>query len=131
MARTEGQWNKGIGFITPNDNIPVLLKNTYLNFGGNTIGDLGFGIRNNAGVMQFKNEVGAWTDFGAGGGGSGMFVEVPIGTVNSSNQSFTVTVVPKFIITDTGIYIENFGYTRSLFAITMDLFPNTFIRAYS
>lgn len=131
MARTEGQWLKGIGYISPADNVPVLLRNTYLNFGGLTIGDLGFGIRNNLGVMQYKNEAGAWTDFSAGGGGSGMFVETPVGTVNSSNLIFTVTVVPKFILTDTGIYIENFGYTRSVLTITMDLFPNFFIRAYS
>ncbi len=130
MSRTEGQWIKGIGFISPNENIPILLRNSYLNFGGSVIGDAGYGFRDNGGIMQYKNLSGAWTDFSAGGG-SGMFVEIPTGTVNSSNLNFTVTVVPKFIITDTGIYIENFGYTRSGFNITMDLFPNTFIRAYS
>jgi len=130
MSRTEGQWIKGIGFISPNENIPVLLRNSYLNFGGSVIGDAGYGFRDNGGIMQYKNAAGAWTDFSAGGG-SGMFVETPSGTVNSSNLNFTVTVVPKFIITDSGIYIEGFGYSRSGLNITMDLFPNTFIRAYS
>lgn len=64
-------------------------------------------------------------------GGGGMNVETPIGSVNSSNVTFTVTVAPKFIVTDTGFYIEGFGYSRATLTITMDLSPNLFIRAYS
>lgn len=131
MSRTEGQWFKGIGYISPSEDIPVLLKNTYLNFGGNAIGAAGYGIRDNGGIMEFKNSGGSWAGLGTGGGGSGMFVETPIGTVNSSNLVFTVTVVPKFVIADNNIYHEGRGYTRSLLQITMDTFPNDFIRAYS
>lgn len=66
--RTEGQWNKGISYITPNDDVPVLLRNTYLNFGGSVIGATGYGFRDNAGVMEVKNSGGAWTVFGSGVG---------------------------------------------------------------
>jgi len=68
MARTESQWKKGIGFISPNEDVPVLMRNTYLNFGGSTVGETGYGFRDNAGVMEVKNSGGAWAVFGAGGG---------------------------------------------------------------
>ena len=60
MARTEGQWQKGISFISPSEDVPVLLKNTYLNFGGDTIGDSGYGIRDNAGTIEIKSFGGSW-----------------------------------------------------------------------
>lgn len=68
MARTEGQWQKGIGLITPSENVPILLLNSYLNFGGSLIGASGYGFRDNGGIMEVKNAGGAWTVFGAGGG---------------------------------------------------------------
>lgn len=39
----------------------------YLNF-GTIVGTTGYGFRDNAGVMQFKNSGGAWSNFGTGGG---------------------------------------------------------------
>ncbi len=39
----------------------------YLNF-GTTAGSGGYGIRDNAGTMQFKNSAGSWTAFGSGSG---------------------------------------------------------------
>lgn len=68
MARTEGQWQKGISLITPSENVPILLRNDYLNFGGDLIGETGYGFRDNAGVMQVKDSGGSWANFGAGGG---------------------------------------------------------------
>ena len=67
MARTEGQWKKNSTYLTPNDNIPVVLKNDYLNFGGFIPGDIGFGIRNNAGVIEMKNAGGSWAPASAAG----------------------------------------------------------------
>lgn len=61
----------------------------------------------------------------------GMVQETPTGTVNGTNVTFTVTVAPKFIVTDTGFYIAGFGYTLATLTVTMDLAPNSFIRAYS
>jgi hypothetical protein len=47
----------------------VLPASEYVNFGG-TLGAGGYGIRDNAGTMQFCNSGGAWTAMGAGGGAS-------------------------------------------------------------
>lgn len=70
MSRTEGQWKKGIGLITPSEDVPVLLLNSYLNFGGVTVGEDGYGFRDNAGNIQFKNSGGSWANLGSGGGSS-------------------------------------------------------------
>ena len=83
-----------------------------------------------AGVNATDNAETDSTDITIAGGG-GMIVETPAGTINGSNVTFTVTVAPKFIVTDTGFYIEGFGYSRATLTITMDLGPNLFIRAYS
>lgn len=42
---------------------------TYLNF-GSTVGATGYGIRDNVGTMEFKNNNGAWTGIGSASGGS-------------------------------------------------------------
>jgi len=42
----------------------------YINF-GTTKGTGGYGLRDNAGTLQFKNSGGDWADLGSGGGGSG------------------------------------------------------------
>lgn len=47
------------GLLTP--------ANSYHNF-GTTYGSTGYGIRDNAGTMEFKNSAGSWTAFGSGGG---------------------------------------------------------------
>jgi hypothetical protein len=69
--------------------------------------------------------------FTSTGGGGGMNVETPTGTVNGTNVTFVFTVAPKFIVTDTGFYIAGFGYSMPVLTATMDLAPNTFIRGYS
>ncbi len=47
-----------------------LEDNEYINFGGSGIGAAGFGIRDNAGAMEFKCEGGEWTTMsGVSGGG--------------------------------------------------------------
>lgn len=77
---------------------------------------------------NFLRGDGTWATPAAGGG---MVQETPTGTVNGTNVTFTVTVAPKFIVTDTGFYIAGFGFSLATLTITMDLAPNTFIRAYS
>lgn len=74
MSRTEGQWKKGVGLITPSEDVPILLLNSYLNFGGTLIGESGYGIRDNDGTLQFKNSGGSWANLGSGGSGSGDFL---------------------------------------------------------
>jgi hypothetical protein len=58
-------------------------------------------------------------------------VETPTGTVNSVNASFTVTAIPKWIVSDGTTYYENAGYTRSSLNITMDIPPSSYIRSIS
>lgn len=74
MARTDGIWevgSDGTYIRTPNDGYNVLINGTnrYLNF-NTLVGSTGYGIRDNAGVMEFKNSGGAWTPLGGGGGGA-------------------------------------------------------------
>lgn len=63
-----GQWVE----LVWNEGRDILIQGTnrYLNF-GNTSGSGGYGFRDNAGNMEFKDSSGSWTDFGAGGGGGG------------------------------------------------------------
>lgn len=90
------------------------------------------------GQVMIKQADGSWAP-GAATGGSGLNQEIPSGTVNGTNVTFTVTVAPKFIITDTGTYINTAvmqnpgmaGFSLSGLTVTMDLAPNFFLVAYS
>ena len=60
----------GIGTAYPNHLLDVagnigLATNAYLNW-GTTDGSTGYGIRDNSGTMQYKNNAGSWQDFGSG-----------------------------------------------------------------
>ena len=60
----------GIGTASPNHLLDVagnigLATNAYLNW-GTTDGSTGYGIRDNSGTMQYKNNAGSWQDFGSG-----------------------------------------------------------------
>ena len=65
MARTDTPWEMGddetyIKTIAPlGYNILINGLNKYLNF-NNLVGSSGYGIRDNSGVMEFKNSGGAW-----------------------------------------------------------------------
>lgn len=68
---TPSFWRKsGTTIQTVGSGFDVLLTgaNRHINF-GTVAGDSGYGFRDHAGTMQFKNNAGAWTDFGSGGGG--------------------------------------------------------------
>jgi len=56
-------------------NLLLFGASRYLNFGTAT-SSAGYGIRDNAGVMQFKNNGGAWTNIGASSGAS-----IPAGAI--------------------------------------------------
>lgn len=51
-----------------NYQLAIYGANGYLNF-NTTLGSGGYGFRDNAGTMEFKNSGGSWAAFGAGGGG--------------------------------------------------------------
>ena len=74
MARTNNLWKTGPGGTYIQTIAPagydILINGTskYLNF--NTIvGSSGYGFRDNAGSMEFKNSGGDWAGIGSGGGG--------------------------------------------------------------
>ncbi len=56
----------------------------------------------------------------SGGGGSGVNVEVPTGTVDGSNTTFTVINTPKFVVIDGMTRRATKGYTYSVGTITVD-----------
>lgn len=85
--------NVGINTTGPNHKLDVngntgIVAGGYLNF-GSTDGSSGYGIRDNAGVIEYKGSGGSWSAVGGGGGG---------GTVTSVGLSlpaqFNVTVSP-------------------------------------
>lgn len=65
----------------------------------------------------------------ATGGGSSITVVTPTGTVNASNDTFTVASEPKWVVADGATYFDGAGYSYSGGTITMDLPPSNFIRA--
>lgn len=75
MARTHDVWQTGIGGTYIETTSPagynLLINGTskYFNF-NTTVGSTGYGIRDNAGTIEFKNSGGAWTGIGSGGGGT-------------------------------------------------------------
>jgi hypothetical protein len=96
---TDGQYNIAIGydidpltasgdyqFVIGNATYPFLRgdmsiyalaiygANGYLNF-NTTLGETGYGIRDNAGNMEYKDSGGSWTTMSGAGGGGGLFSE--------------------------------------------------------
>jgi len=58
-----------------------------------------------------------------------VITEIPSGSVNSSNVTFTVTDFPTMIVADGTTYFENDGYTIDGFTVTMDNPPTQYIRS--
>lgn len=76
-ARTDALWDypNGSNYMKPNGSaagldILIFGTNKYLNWGA-VSGVNGYGIRDNGGVMEFKNSGGSWVGLGTGGGGAG------------------------------------------------------------
>jgi hypothetical protein len=74
---------------------------TYHNW-GSTNGTLGYGFRDNAGVMEFKNSGGAWTVFNTGGGGS---IDGS-GTANKVTKWTDADTITDSTATDDGTYFK-------------------------
>lgn len=64
--------------------------------------------------------------------GSGFTRETPGGAVDSSNQVFTVTHEPNYVVVDGATYFDGAGYTYAALTITMDsnIIPTQYIRSY-
>lgn len=72
---------------------------------------------------------GSGVEYQITGGGGGITVEIPTGTVNSSNQNFGVSDEPKWVIADGITYFDGEGYTYAANNVAMDIPPSIFIRA--
>lgn len=70
-----------------------------------------------------------FVDEPSGGGGSGVTVETPTGSVNSVNDTFAVSDEPQWVVSDGITYFDGAGYTYSAPNITMTIPPSSFIRA--
>lgn len=66
----------------------------------------------------------------SGGGGSGITMETPTGSVNGVNVTYTVTSAPQWIVVDGITYFENFGYTRVGLTLTISTPPVSYIRSF-
>lgn len=66
-----------------------------------------------------------------GGSGGGVNVEEPVGVVDGSNGTFTVSNTPKYIVTDGTTRFEGAGYSYSAGTITVDalVVPWAYIRS--
>jgi hypothetical protein len=65
----------------------------------------------------------------SGTSGGGFNVETPVGTVNGSNASFTVTNTPVQVVSDGITYFSGAGYSFAGGTITMDVPPSSYIRS--
>ena len=65
---------------------------------------------------------------GGGSGGSIVF-ETPVGTIDGSNKTFTVTNTPQFIVMDSETYFNGQGYTLVGLTVTMDIAPIGFLQS--
>ena len=110
MARTEGVWLRDEGLISPSDDVPILLLNSYINFGGLLVGSDGYGIRDNNGVIEYKTEGGGWSPVGSGSGSISNTFETLVNNLNtypfvinrtSGKISSIVYTVPAGEITQT------------------------------
>jgi len=118
--------------------------NSYINFGGSDLGEQGFGFRNQAGFIQYKNKNGSWISLSSlahsgGGGGS-----VTNNTYNTTNNTTDGTVTSSSIgqvayynaagdtvIGTSELYIDTTGYigigTTSP-AVALDIYSTNAIR---
>ena len=85
--RIDSAGKVGIGTSSPNHKLDVagnlgLASSAYLNFGA-TDGTAGYGLRDNAGVVEYKNSAGTWTSILSSSGGVTIGGNVTGGTVGS------------------------------------------------
>lgn len=63
------------------------------------------------------------------GGGGGVNVETPTGTVDGSNADFTVSNEPTWVVSDGVTYFDGAGYSYAAGSLTMDIPPSQYIRS--
>ncbi|MFW6028826.1 MAG: hypothetical protein ACOCRO_01085 [Halanaerobiales bacterium] len=100
-------YNDGDLVLDPASNNILLNDISYLNF-GTTSGDSGYGLRDDSGTMQYKNDGGTWQDIGSGGGTSINFgTEHQIPYTNSTTDDFNYSSALNFDGTNLNIEANN------------------------
>lgn len=64
------------------------------------------------------------------GGGTGYTKEIPVGSVDGVNTTYTVTTEPVYVIADGATYFDGAGYTYSALSIVMTNAPSQYIRNF-
>jgi len=88
------------GSVQVNKGDPLGAGNAFVSFGP-TLGSTGYGFRSSAGIMQFKNDGGAWTAFGGGGSMSSFIISDDNANTQTITDGETITVSDG-----TGISVE-------------------------
>jgi len=110
MARRDELWTSRVGgYIEPisPSGFDILIKGTskYLNF-NTTVGSTGYGLRDNAGTMEFKDYGGAWAGFGSGGGSGDMLASVYDPAGGAAQVAFLTDITGTNSNTNTGDEID-------------------------
>lgn len=127
MARTDSKWNQKGSYLETifDGGINILINglNKYLNFNAIS-GSAGYGIRDNGGVMEYKDATGNWTAFSAGAPAA------PTWEFFATNW----TTEPTFIenITGGAVYsytldaVTRYRFVPSPYDATLDAFYTTY-----
>ncbi len=103
-------------YLSPSSDVGLLLPAShYINF-GQIYGALGYGIRDNAGTMQFKHNLGAWADLGSGGGGG--ITDGDKGDITVTATGATWTIDPNVVTNAKLAQMANKTYKGRTSALT-------------
>jgi hypothetical protein len=104
MARVSSFWRKIGDTIEPvfTGGVNILIRGTnkYLNFGSDD-GETGYGIRDNSGTIQVKNDSGSWSNIGVGGGGGDMAAATYDPAAGAKQVAFNDELHAPVTVTDT------------------------------
>lgn len=107
-ARTDSLWDYPLGgnYYKTNGSpsgVDILIygSNHYLNW-GSLSGSTGYGLRDNAGTIEFKNQGGAWAGIGSGGGGGSAYPFTPL-----TNYATTMSATTSPLWAQAGIYASS------------------------
>jgi len=128
-ARTDGgMWDQISNYIQTNCvggcNVLVNGVSKYLNF-GTVSGTNGYGFRDNAGTMQWKNSGGAWANIAAGGAGSQTPWTSDIDgagyTLSNAYLTATATTLDLAGVTNSLVYANGIGRLTSIATTSLGL----------
>ena len=130
-ARTESNWDRVSSYLKTNClggcNVLINGINRYLNFGSSS-GSGGYGMRDNAGVLECKNSGGSWSacqDGGGSGSGSNWSLDTTYNAL-SLTPSTTIPVWLKDTLYASSTAIFDGDVSASYFTATSTAATSTF-----